>query len=118
MHDHVKHGDKLGSCSTASPVTMRSETRYAVREQTAATSGVYPNPSRGVFSLRLNQATEGRVTVLVLDAKGVVLERRTVQVIKGGQTVGFNLQGKAAGLYVVKVEGATGSQQFKVYVQQ
>jgi dipeptidyl aminopeptidase/acylaminoacyl peptidase len=115
---HLNHGDYLGPCGTIMSVTMTKETQYKVVEQDLTASGVYPNPSRGVFTMRLNSVAAGPAQVLVLNAKGVIVERRALQVIKGPQSFGFNLQGKAAGLYLVKVTGAAGVHLFKVYVQQ
>ncbi|MDQ3277572.1 MAG: thrombospondin type 3 repeat-containing protein, partial [Bacteroidota bacterium] len=118
MQDHVRHGDKLGSCGSTTSVTMNTAARYTVPELSLPASGVYPNPSKGVFSLQLNNAASGRIQVVVVDAKGTVVEHRTVQGTKGQQTLNFNLQGKTAGLYLLKVAGASGEQTFKVYVQQ
>ena len=119
MQDHINHGDKLGACTTTTAsATMSKATVQTSIEQQRTATGVYPNPSRGVFTLQLNHAAAGSLQVVVMDAKGTIIERRTVQVNKGRQTLNFNLQGKAAGLYLLNVFSAAGEQHFKVYMQQ
>ena len=115
MQDHVKHGDKLGRCSSSS---VASRTAYHPDGMvTNSTFSIYPNPSRGQFALQLNNIKAGKAEVLVLNAQGSIVERKQVQLSGKGQTLSFNLGNKAGGLYIMKVISEDGVQTMKVAVQ-
>ena len=119
FQSHIKHGDNIGRCGSTTTVTRNKAAMPDLTVQETTFADVYPNPSKGVFTLQLNNTLASRVQVLVINAKGEVLERRAVSSNKGLQTLRFNLHGKAAGLYLLKVVSASGAQQlFKVYMQQ
>ncbi|MEJ7676957.1 MAG: hypothetical protein WKG06_03600 [Segetibacter sp.] len=46
--------------------------------------------SRGQFAIQLSNIKAAKAEILVLDARGVVVERRNVQLGAGGQTFRFN----------------------------
>ena len=86
----------------------------------AAGSGmqVYPNPSRGIFTLQLTQP-KAAVMVEVLDAAGNSIQRKQLQAGATGvqQLLKIDLAGHPAGVYYVKVTGIEGVQVRKVVVQ-
>jgi len=118
---HTGHGDNVGECSGSaaiSEVTPAMASSKAMEDVRVAngTFGVYPNPKRGQFTVQL-KGIAAKAEVLIADARGVVVERRAVQLTPGIQTLSFNLRNKAAGLYLVKVISADGVQTTKVAVQ-
>ncbi|MEJ7678705.1 MAG: T9SS type A sorting domain-containing protein [Segetibacter sp.] len=117
---HLKHGDKLGDCATCHTVDQAAASRslgQVVEEGTNTVAGAYPNPNNGRFNLQLKGATSGKAEVLVTNANGVVVERRNVLLTGKGQTLSFNLQNEATGLYIVKVINEDGVQAMKVVIQ-
>ncbi|MEJ7684507.1 MAG: T9SS type A sorting domain-containing protein [Segetibacter sp.] len=78
---------------------------------------IYPNPTHGQFTLKLNNTEATKAEVLILNAQGSIVERRQVQLTGKGQTLSFNLGNKASGLYIVKVISEDGVQRLKVAVQ-
>lgn len=116
--DHLKHGDKLGVCGAASMNTLTfAQASQPIDETALIAASLYPSPNNGRFSVHLTTHTAGMAQVLVLDAQGQVVEKRNVQLTTGVQTLGFNLVGKASGLYLVKVISADGVQTLKAAVQ-
>ncbi len=116
MQDHVKHGDKLGRCSTGIASRAASDLTKEL-EVSSPVNSVYPNPNNGQFTLRLNTTKTTKAEVLILNAQGSIIERRQVQLTGRGQTLSFNLRNKASGLYTVKVVSEEGVQTMKVAVQ-
>jgi hypothetical protein len=119
VQDHLNHGDKLGACTPALINPAMTQAQVYLEETVATTSvAAYPNPTRGLFTMQLSHAKAGKAQVVIMDANGKLVERRAVVLNQGVQTLSFNLQGKASGLYLVKVVGAAVEKVFKVYVQQ
>lgn len=79
---------------------------------------MYPNPNNGQFTLQLNNTKATKAEVIILDARGSILERRIVQLTGKGQTLNFNLKNKAKGIYIVKVISEGAVETTKVMVQQ
>jgi hypothetical protein len=82
----------------------------------AATVSAYPNPSRGRFQVQLSRFNSPRVQLQVLDARGSVLQTRTVNA-QESNVVNVDLTGKAKGLYLIRVVSDKGVQVSKVTVQ-
>jgi hypothetical protein len=117
MEDHVKHGDTKGRCGTTAGTMQALSNATIIAEEQTATTGVYPNPSRGQFTMQAGAALHGKALVTVTDSKGTVVETRSIMLTGTAQTLHFDLQGKPAGLYLVQVSSATGVQTAKVMVQ-
>ncbi|MEJ7684498.1 MAG: T9SS type A sorting domain-containing protein [Segetibacter sp.] len=119
VKSHLAHGDYLGTCSTSSAITQAVSSRPLQEDLMVAnrTVGVYPNPNNGIFTLQLNLFKAAKAEVLVSDARGVVVERRQVQLTGRGQILSFNLRNKAAERYLVKVISEEEVQTTKVVVQ-
>jgi hypothetical protein len=110
---HLAHGDMLGSCSNL-PRARKAVPTTAVAE---AAIGIYPNPSRGKFELRLSNQSAGTADVTVLNANGTVVEKRSVKLTSQGQGIYFDLGRKAAGVYLIKISTASGVQTQKIVIQ-
>ncbi len=111
---HLGHGDKLGVCGTAARASGIQQQNLV---PSSAALVVYPNPNQGQFALQLHHTKATKAEVVIADAKGVIVERRQVQLTEGKQTLSFNLGNKATGLYIVKVISEDGVQTTKVLVQ-
>jgi hypothetical protein len=109
---HRRHGDQLGRCTPDSKIVGEDLT-----EDSGTTLQVYPNPTKGHFTLELEGGNTGKAEVMVLNANGSIIEKRTVMVTAKSQLVHFNLGNATSGIYLVKVSSAAGIQTTKVLVQ-
>lgn len=117
MQDHVKHGDKLGQCVTSA---ASSRTNSAVQQEIIVSNiapSVYPNPCNGQFTVRFTSSKAVKTEVLIVNALGLVVERRVVQLTGKVQTLSFDLRNKATGFYIVKVISEKDIKTIKVAVQ-
>jgi hypothetical protein len=62
----------------------------------------YPNPSKGKFRLQVNQASNARSEISIVDAKGTLVKRMSLSTTKG-MSVEVDLTGNAPGVYFVKM---------------
>lgn len=76
----------------------------------------YPNPSRGQFKLQLQNFIAGQVEVSIIDGKGTLVEKRSINT-RNGNLVNFNLAGHAKGTYYVKVVSSKGTSSSKILIQ-
>ncbi len=65
---------------------------------------VYPNPNNGVFTLQVDELTEGELAlVFVLDVMGREVARQAIMPTAGRIEMDIDLTNEAAGTYIVKV---------------
>jgi hypothetical protein len=89
-----------------------------VGEETVKLSvGVSPNPTKGLFEVRLPAGYKGTAQVLINNVNGNLIERKTVQLDGTSQTLRFNLSSKASGMYLVRVITDEGVSSYKLVVQ-
>lgn len=134
---HLAHGDHLGVCedddddhdndcdddddrnwnhySVARTSANVSENGAAVSEGTEVS--LQPNPSRGVFQLQLANVAAGNAQIVISNANGSVVERRSAELTLKGQALRFDLSRQPAGLYFVRIVTADGVQTQKVLIQ-
>lgn len=115
---YLENGDYLGPCSStelsqAAPPSVQPQDVIVTDVKFA----VFPNPNDGQFKVRLITTKAVKAEVLILDAKGSLVERRLVQLTGTGQTLSFTLKNKKNGTYVVKVVSGGGVQTTKLAVQ-
>jgi hypothetical protein len=70
---------------------------------TAVQSTVYPNPSAGIFSLRMDHEYSGRIELEVYDATGSLVKRETISWFGPEATV--DISGVPAGMYYINIKG-------------
>jgi hypothetical protein len=106
---HLAHGDCLGECPNGngrSPMPVIEE-----ESNLAFSASVYPNPSKGAFTIQLTGNTSDKVSIRVTDMMGRVIEKRdnlqSNQVIKVGENYG-------TGLYFIEVSQGTERTQLKL----
>jgi hypothetical protein len=76
----------------------------------------YPNPSKGQFKLLLQNFQSSKAEVSIFDAKGTLIQKRSLNLTQN-TIADFNLKGKAAGLYYIKVVSSDGTKVQKVLIQ-
>jgi hypothetical protein len=99
MKTHLEHGDYLGSCNKDN----MNKTEISTQNLPAGIE-VYPNPSRGKFTLKLNYMKAPKGVVTIMDSKGSIVERRMLYETLYPATIVFDLGINARGNYRVKVE--------------
>jgi hypothetical protein len=67
---------------------------------------VYPNPSSGMFTLKINQKTNENLRIIVYDASGNTVYRQD-DVNASTCLLPINLTGQASGVYNLVIEGKT-----------
>ena len=76
----------------------------------------FPNPSNGQFTMQLKNFRSPKAEVSVFDAKGTLVQKRSINPNKVN-TTSFNLSGFGAGMYYIKVVSENGTTTSKVLVQ-
>jgi hypothetical protein len=76
----------------------------------------YPNPNKGQFKLLLQNFASQKAEVVILDAKGTVVQKRTLN-LSQSTIADFDLKGKARGLYYLKAMTDEGTRVLKVVIQ-
>ncbi len=72
---------------------------------------LYPNPTDGQFSVGVGNADGGtRLEAVLYAPTGAVVSRKTLS----GESIGFDLSGHAAGVYVLRIEVAGQTRIWKV----
>ncbi len=68
------------------------------------TIAAFPNPSKGQFKVAFDNFKSSKLDITISDAKGTILLRETISISRKA-TAFFDLTGKPAGMYYVKVVG-------------
>jgi hypothetical protein len=76
----------------------------------------YPNPNKGQFKLLLQNFQSPKAEVSIYDAKGTLVQKCSLNLTQN-TIADFNLKGKAAGLYLIKVVTASGIKNSKIVVE-
>jgi hypothetical protein len=97
---------------TVSPNT--SEAALALSNKNVIAT--YPNPNRGQFKLLLQNFRSPKAEVSILDAKGTLIQKRSINLTQS-TIADFDFKGQAAGLYYIKVATASGIKNMKVVVR-
>lgn len=94
LEAHLRHGDKLGQCGNE---YTKPKTSLEFRGIT-----VFPNPTKGKFTVQLNEIPASDGSLQILDAKGSIIENRTVKKAGFSSTISVDLGDKARGLFIVR----------------
>lgn len=100
MNAHLKHGDVLGNCNVPGQKPLTVTTLQEVK--------LYPNPTQGGFTLKLDQPEALNGTITIIDGTGNIIERKVFNKSTMPLTVNFNLGNRPRGYYKVKVETGSG----------
>ena len=65
--------------------------------------GIFPNPSKGEFSLSLSAQNDGMVYISIYDVNGTLIHHETAMVSGHVYNGNINLGDQPAGMYFIKV---------------
>ena len=116
---HLDHGDKLGTCtnSTMSASTVATSASNDAKASSTVNVKAFPNPTRGEFTVQLNNFKASKATVVILSLNGTVLAQKEATLIGGNQTLRFDITNQAHGVYLLKVISTDGLRTEKIVVQ-
>lgn len=106
-----------GSTDTTITVTIAG-VGIAASLQNELRSKIYPNPGKGTFYVQLGANFEQATTVTVLNIQGQTIDVVTAETVSGNNVIELDLNGVAAGVYLVKIENEEGSAVQRLSVQQ
>ena len=75
----------------------------SVSEQTSSCFALYPNPNDGMVNLIVGQDLQGKSTVEVYNMLGARMTSKTFSNLTKGQSIPFDLQHCAPGLYIIRL---------------
>ena len=79
---------------------------------------VYPNPSKGQFTVELTAAKAAKANIVVSNVLGQIVAQKEVQLVGGNQNITINISNQDEGMYFLKVVTADGtSSALKVVVE-
>jgi PKD repeat protein len=64
---------------------------------------IYPNPSNGLINVEISETGATELTVEVTNVLGAVVASKNITKVNSKESVSFNLEGSAAGIYFVNV---------------
>jgi hypothetical protein len=100
---HLAKGSYLGSCNGNSFMVVAGAKKAAEISEPSLTT--FPNPSRGLFNVRVRDFAKGRATLIVMDANGKLVTTQHVMISYNMEDLSVNLPSLAAGIYNVKLVG-------------
>ena len=89
----------------------------SVSEESQASFSLYPNPTDGKFNLVIKQDLYGKSVVEVYNVFGTRLMDKTFRNLIKGQSITFNIQHYAPGIYIIKLCNGEGCWSQKVSVR-
>ena len=89
----------------------------SVAEQASSSFTLYPNPTDGRINLVLGQDLQGKSTVEVYNMLGARMTSKTFTHLTKGQSIAFDLQHCAPGLYIVRLCNDNGCWSQKVSIK-
>jgi hypothetical protein len=110
LQAHINHGDQPGPCGTGSRAGMA---RIIPASPEINKALAYPNPSQGEVNVQFSQQILNG-EIIIMNATGAIVARRKVTESKSEN---FDLRGKGAGVYFIKVVSENGVENLKVIIQ-
>lgn len=104
------------SCFAGAAVVASTDALVAV-PATSAGLTAYPNPAKGLVTLRFNTSQAGTVQVKLLTLAGQQVVVKKGSVVKGENTLPLTLPALSTGIYIVEVTDASGAKRTKLSVE-
>ena len=117
VNAHLNHGDQIGPCQPSATGAASVGSQVETLSKAAAVA-IWPNPARGDLSVRLIGFSPGKAEMSIVDINGALVEKRTVQLPAGNETIRFSMKNKAGGMYILKVVSKDGVHTAKFSVQE
>jgi PKD repeat protein len=70
---------------------------------------IFPNPSKGIFSVKAIQPMAGKTTITVVDPLGNIIAKNTKMIIRPDEIIDFQFDNLPAGNYFLNISDSTGS---------
>jgi len=99
---HLAHGDSLGSCEDDCGTSFARTVSNNNLVVSPLTISVYPNPSDGVFEIKLNNSNEAS-QILLFDLSGKLIERKVVSIEQADKNIVMDKSFLPSGVYLLKV---------------
>jgi hypothetical protein len=81
-------------------------------------SSISPNPSRNLIQLGIHAQSNKNASIVISDASGKIIQRRTIQLNAGYQNIPFDITRYATGTYFVLVQTTDGQKTTSSFVKQ
>lgn len=104
---HLSRGSYLGTCSTPGNLAISEDQKVVI----------FPNPSRGAFSIQFTDPNATWCEVKIMDRDGRLIDSKALNTITYQQVVAFDLTGQPKGMYYVRVSNADGIQMYKFLIE-
>ena len=101
----LKQVDLNGASKLSNVVVIRGEKPLEL-----TVDGLYPNPASSVVNVLIGAPSKDRVTLVLNDMAGRVVQQQVVNVDAGTNSVQFNVQSLTSGTYLVRLYGASGAE--------
>ena len=100
------HADSLGECG-ATCITSIPTHRLSINKETPVellSSGIkiYPNPSNGIFNIKLN-SIKSNTEITLYDIAGKVVSREIVSSSTKSQNISIGSRELPSGIYILKI---------------
>jgi hypothetical protein len=105
------------ACSQAPLSKSIQLSLVSVSEQASSCFALYPNPTDGMVNLIVGQDLQGKSTVEVYNMLGARMTIKTFNNLTKGQSIAFDLQHCAPGLYIVRLCNDNGCWSQKVSIK-
>jgi hypothetical protein len=102
-------------CTLRDTIMVTFNTCVGVTRNEAATFSIYPNPTKGDFTIATNDFnSQGDLRVDAFDATGRLVFSQNLGVINGQFNQNLSLAGFASGFYTIRLSDAKQSESFKL----
>lgn len=104
---HLSRGSYLGTCFTPGNLAISEDQKVVI----------FPNPSRGAFSIQFTDPNATWCEIKIFDRDGRLIDSKMVNTITYQQVVAFDLTGQPKGMYYVRVSNSEGIQMYKFLME-
>ncbi len=111
VNTFLGNGNYIGNC-----ISGRSMEPEVAAPQNN-TVQVFPNPTTGRFTIKLNNQKPTKAEIVLLNTTGRIIEKRVIELSTTNHLIDFDIQKQPDGMYFIKVLTDAGSQIEKVVVQ-
>jgi len=94
----LKQIDKNGKSNFSNTILIKGE-----KVTTIAVTDIYPNPATKILNLIVAAPTEEKVSIVITDITGKILQNKSTQLLNGNNNVKLDVSNLALGSYMLKV---------------
>ena len=101
----LKQIDKDGKFSYSNIVVLKDNNALA-----PGLSSIYPSPAKNILNVKIASQSNNKITLLITDLSGRLLQNKTTQVSNGTTIVPLDVERLPAGTYFLKILSAGGKE--------